>query len=291
MPTPAALSSVVVPTDFSEGAWLALARALTLPLAKKAKLTVVHVVPDDIPGKLRRQALDEAERSVEKQLARARAALLERGRAGVTLVGDVLEGAPAQQLLKRAHTVEAELIALGRHGRRPVADLFIGTTAQKVARAGDVPVLLVQLSADRRWARALAAVSLDKQAPQVVRAAAALLPDEVETLHVLHASSIPYEDFVAVAPPDLARVRERELATARARLGHVLKRAGAGLSYAVQVRTGDARSLILDEAKALDADLLAVGTHGRKGVQKLFLGSVAEWVLTHAKCDVLVVPH
>ena len=43
-----------------------------------------------------------------------------------------------------------------------------------------------------------------------------------------------------------------------------------------------------EEAKAKKAELIIVGTHGRKGVRKLILGSVAEWTMTHAGCDVLV---
>lgn len=44
------------------------------------------------------------------------------------------------------------------------------------------------------------------------------------------------------------------------------------------------------EAREWDADLLVLGTHGRRGVQRMFLGSVAETVLQHAPCATLVVP-
>ena len=53
---------------------------------------------------------------------------------------------------------------------------------------------------------------------------------------------------------------------------------------------GDARELILDRAKHLPADLIVMGTHGRRGFQHLLLGSVAEAVVRHAPCPVLVVP-
>jgi nucleotide-binding universal stress UspA family protein len=63
----------------------------------------------------------------------------------------------------------------------------------------------------------------------------------------------------------------------------------AGLVRAdVKVAGGDARLLILEEAKAHTAELIVVGTHGVKGLKRVVVGSVAEWVLSNAACDVLV---
>lgn len=52
---------------------------------------------------------------------------------------------------------------------------------------------------------------------------------------------------------------------------------------------GEPAERILALAKSLDADLIVVGTHGRRGVERLMLGSVAETVLRNAHCPVLVV--
>lgn len=59
---------------------------------------------------------------------------------------------------------------------------------------------------------------------------------------------------------------------------------------AAQLKLGDARELIVGQAKQLPADLIVMGTHGRRGFQHLVLGSVAEAVVRHAPCPVLVVP-
>jgi nucleotide-binding universal stress UspA family protein len=55
------------------------------------------------------------------------------------------------------------------------------------------------------------------------------------------------------------------------------------------ILTGDIRNSILDEAKNWGADLIVLGSHGRKGLSKLFLGSVAEGVAGHADCSVEIV--
>jgi len=58
------------------------------------------------------------------------------------------------------------------------------------------------------------------------------------------------------------------------------------------LRTGDARDLINQTAKELAADLIVMGTHGRRGVSRALLGSVTETVVRTAPCPVLTVrPH
>lgn len=57
----------------------------------------------------------------------------------------------------------------------------------------------------------------------------------------------------------------------------------------VSVVEGDARDAILNTAKAVHADLIVIGTHGRRGLSRAFLGSVAEDVLRRAPCPVLAV--
>jgi len=57
----------------------------------------------------------------------------------------------------------------------------------------------------------------------------------------------------------------------------------------VLVKTGDTRDVINQTAKELGADLIVMGTHGRRGIARAFLGSVAETVVRSAPCAVLTV--
>lgn len=63
----------------------------------------------------------------------------------------------------------------------------------------------------------------------------------------------------------------------------------AGFRVSTAVKKGDARSVILEDAAEWQADLIALGSHGRKGLQRFFLGSVSEAVARHAHCSVLIV--
>lgn len=55
------------------------------------------------------------------------------------------------------------------------------------------------------------------------------------------------------------------------------------------VTSNDPAQAIVDYAESVDADLILAGTHGRRGVSRLFLGSVAERLVRHARCPVLTV--
>ncbi len=63
----------------------------------------------------------------------------------------------------------------------------------------------------------------------------------------------------------------------------------AGMKVESSVLQGDARETLVEEAARTHADLLVVGSHGRTGLDKLVMGSVASHVVTHAPCSVLVV--
>jgi CBS domain-containing protein/nucleotide-binding universal stress UspA family protein len=92
-------------------------------------------------------------------------------------------------------------------------------------------------------------------------------------------------------PPDsLAQVLRQE----ESRHREIADRAAAGLrnrglSVDARVERGDARTVLVDAARSEEADLVIVGSHGRTGLKRLLLGSVASYVVAHAPCSVLVV--
>ena len=71
------------------------------------------------------------------------------------------------------------------------------------------------------------------------------------------------------------------------RIANELRSTGFKVDTAVEV--GDIREKIIDSAAEWGADLIVVGSHGRSGIPRLLLGSVAEFVARHAKCSVEIV--
>jgi nucleotide-binding universal stress UspA family protein len=89
-------------------------------------------------------------------------------------------------------------------------------------------------------------------------------------------------DFVA------ARLEQRE--HAKSLLSRATEKLhSAGFKVTSSVEEGDARDLILDLAETWHADLIIVGSHGRKGLDRLLMGSVSEAVARHARCSVEIV--
>jgi nucleotide-binding universal stress UspA family protein len=92
------------------------------------------------------------------------------------------------------------------------------------------------------------------------------------------------------AASDILEVREqrrREGEALVARAGQQLQ--AAGFQTSTIVREGDPRHAILDVAAEWDPDLIVLGSHGRKGLDRFLLGSVSESVVRHAPCSVEVV--
>ena len=65
----------------------------------------------------------------------------------------------------------------------------------------------------------------------------------------------------------------------------------SGLAVETVVRLGDPRTVIVDEAAEWGANLIVMGSHGRTGLSRMLLGSVAQAVVGHAPCSVEVVRH
>jgi nucleotide-binding universal stress UspA family protein len=96
-------------------------------------------------------------------------------------------------------------------------------------------------------------------------------------------------DFFVSAVEQIEKLIEQdeEAATERLRALAPQLRA-AGLEVVTRVMRGDPRSVIVDAARDEKSDLVVVGSHGRRGLEKLLLGSVASHVVAHAPCSVLV---
>ncbi|MGH7924813.1 MAG: universal stress protein [Candidatus Binatus sp.] len=90
-----------------------------------------------------------------------------------------------------------------------------------------------------------------------------------------------------VAPP--LALYEDQKKDAEAKLADVVKQKLAGLKHEAHVYTGDVIASILQAQAEHQPDLLAMATHGRRGLSRMFLGSVAEAVVRKATCPVLTI--
>ena len=111
----------------------------------------------------------------------------------------------------------------------------------------------------------------------------------IRVLSVIQPYPPPATEFVLAAATleDIRGQQTKEADLLTRRVADTLK--GTSSSPETVVREGDPRSAIVDEASEWGADLIVVGSHGRTGVKRWLLGSVANGVVSHAPCSVEVV--
>jgi nucleotide-binding universal stress UspA family protein len=223
------------------------------------------------------------------------------GQVGVNVRLRLLEAPIVESIADYAERVEADLIVMTTHGRGGVSRAWLGSVADDLVRAATVPVLMLrptETEAEAEEAAALrhilvpldgsplAAAALDEAA-----AIAAIEGARVTLVHVispLYAAGPPYAATVASYDAEAYRL-ERE------RAERYLHRVAAELAG----RVGTVRSLLITHphpATAIreiahdeDVDLIVIASHGRGGVARWALGSVADKLIRSGAVPVLVV--
>jgi nucleotide-binding universal stress UspA family protein len=288
---PPPLEHIFVATDFSRGAAQAVDRAALLPLARGGRVSLVHVLPPGLPDKARASAEEAANLQLEQAAAAFSRSTSSAGRDDIRISPELCQGQAYVEIIRRARSAGADLLVLGRHGRRPVKDMFIGSTAERVIRTGDLAVLVVSHKAARSYRRPLLAVDLEDTSRSVVGVMLRVLGPEVNVVTMVHAYHVPFEGFLSpgVSSTEMTRFRKEYRHAAASGLAKLqASLADLGMTWRTSILRGDPRTAIVAEAVRHRADLLTVGTHGRSGLSHALLGSVAEWVIQAAACDVLV---
>lgn len=281
------LTSVLVSVDLSPNADRVWSRVARLPLAPGARVTLLHVVPKELAGSAKLRAADDATDALYALTSRGPTELL--GRCEIERL--VLIGEPSKRIGEQVKKRRAELVVLGRGPGRAFRDRALGSTAERVLRAGQTPVLVVRRLARHAYEKALAALDVDDAAAKAVAFSRKVL-GAVGALDVVHATSAPFRgQFYPSLGADYARDYERRHQRTRlAELKRSIKRARPGVAVKFHGRTGPARMVVPEAVSSFSADLLILGTHARSQMGAAVLGTVAGDLLREVPCDVLVVP-
>lgn len=267
----------LVATDLSPRSDRAVHRAALLARQGQMPLTVLHILDDDLPEDILEQQRASADRCIRSQLDQAQAH---------DAAVEIVEGRPHQAILTRAKALEARLIVLGSHRDRGLLNAFFGTTAERVIRAGRLPVLMVSEVPAGPYARAVTGVDFSDHGIHAARLALDLFPDCGQRL--VHAYDVPFAGFRTGDAAD-KETREEHARRLAEMVAANLQPAAAGTTPLEQVvRRGAPLEMLLAEARKADADLIIVGTRGQGGAARHLLGSVAHDLLADPPCDVLV---
>lgn len=279
---------VLAATDFSIRSQRALRRAGILARDSGAELTLVHVVDDDRPPDLVALERREADRIIREQIA----GIAElRGLSPRALV---VEGDPFDGILSAAASTRADLVVMGAHRKQILRDIFIGTTIERVIRTGPFPVLMVNKEVDRPYQIGLAAVDMSDPSANAIRTGMALGLTGDTQLALVHAFQPLAKGKLSYA--GLSRdtidgyvADERERAT-KELIAFLETNGFNDHGQSMRIEEGAPFGVISMAVEQMKPDILIIGTHGRSGLAKAFLGSVAEEVLRSLDIDILAVP-
>lgn len=263
---------ILIPLDGTRLAESAIGAILPLARARRAEIILLHV---------RRPATDPeiCRGYLEPQYQEVRAL-------GLEAAFDLRSGKAAEEIVGYARDAGVDLIAMATHGRSGLSRIVAGSVTEEVLRHATVPVFVSRpREAGRAWDRVVVALDGSERAEQI-------LPYAVTAARALKAML----DLVRVAIP---------LSVTPGGVGEVpfyikpedplpyLKHVCAaiapqGVRAGPVPLQGRAATEILNYLRDSGAGLLCMTTHGRGGLGRLVMGSVAEEVVRHSPCPVLI---
>ena len=280
------MKRITIATDLSARSDRAMERAVRLARAGKAELTVVHAVDRDLPA-----AEADAQEAAAKQTLQDQVDKLTAGN-GVQIATEVVLGSGHADIVAIAEKTKADLIVLGVHRKDAFRDLFRDTTAERVLRAVQVPVLVVKDQVRDAYGNVMVGVDLSDPSRRALEFAIRFAPQG--TFHLVHAYEVPFKGFLHDRDTQ-QEVSDRHGTQFEQMVEEDMAAFLAGLEADAPklervMQEGTARQVIHRQLTKLKPDLLVIGTHGRTGIAHAFLGSVAEDLLSDPPCDVLAVP-
>lgn len=292
------INRILFPTDFSSVAEDAFSHAAHLALQYDAVVHVFNVVTPQEAGTsspldyLPLEPVEDGDDDLyAAPLATVDVETPAQEQASVQVVYRQIEStSPAEAIVDHATAKEVDLIVMGTHGRRGVDRLLRGSVSEEVVREAPCPVFTVladgEPSPGPYVERVVAPVDLSSQSEMVIAHARELARSYDAALHVLHViENVAYPNAYGVDPltPILPDVQKRATEAVQALVDAV--RDGEVAIEAI-TRTGYAAQDILEYVEEIDAGLVVMATHGRTGLERFLIGSVAEKVVRSAPCPV-----
>lgn len=272
------IKKILVPTDFSEQAENALRVAADLARRHNASINLLHMV--DLPMQLvdavsgQQSDLPEAiffmKLAHQKFEAMMNAPYLD----GITVEETAEFDGAFEGIMDYVNKYKSDIIVMGSHGDSGLHEFFIGSNAEKVVRNSKVPVLIIKQKHELFKLDKFVYVSDFKEENHTAfRKAAAFALDSDIKLHMLYVNT----------PSNFQTTHDIE---------EIMKEFMAKepdiTNYSLNIYNDNSvESGILHFAEMIDAGIVGIGTHGRKGLSHFLNGSLSEGLVNHAKRPVI----
>ena len=282
---------ILCPTDFSPGSEQALSLATRLASTEECELVVVHSwhlppsaysLENPFPPAVTQQFMSEAQARIDAAVQVARANGARR------VSGQLVSGVPWMKIVEALDSQAFDLCVVGTRGRTGLGRVLLGSVAEQVVRHAPCSVLAVHPDGEPHpFKNVLVPTDFSASAEHALEVAGMMVASDgaVTLLHVIELP-VPYSGKLPVVGI------ERELARQACEW---LDAAVKALQTRTQARVETLYRIGYPGAQTLAAmeddrtiDLVVMGSHGRTGIKRALMGSVAEKVVRHARCPVLV---
>lgn len=282
---------ILCPTDFSPGSEQALSVATRLASPEGCELVVVHAwyLPPSaysleyaFPPAVTQEIMSDAQGRIDAAVQVARANGARR------VSGQLVSGVPWMKIVEALDNQAFDLCVVGTRGRTGLGRVLLGSVAEQVVRHAPCSVLAVHPDGEPRpFKNVLVPTDFSASAEHALELAGMMVASEgaVTLLHVIELP-VAYSGKLPVVGI------ERELAR---QASEWLDAAAKKLQTRTQARVETLYRIGYPGAQTLAAieddrtiDLVVMGSHGRTGIKRALMGSVAEKVVRHARCPVLV---
>jgi len=277
------MKRILVPTDFSKTAQIAVETAREIALKSGAQIILLHVVEAATGGSYNvegevPQSYDAEERLFTMKLIERAKKQLEK-QAGDPKLSDIKVktvlrlGTPFHGMQTIITEQKVDLVVMGTSGRTQTEEFVIGSNTERVVRRAHCPVLTVQKKPKRaNFKNIVYATSLNKDEEvfsRVVRSTQQLYDAKVHLVHINTPGNFQREVEVRKYMQDFANKLQLK-------------------NYTINLFSDNTEEEgIIYFAEQVDADLIAMATHGRTGFAHVISGSIAEDVVSHSKRPVL----
>ncbi|HEY5947399.1 MAG TPA: universal stress protein [Kofleriaceae bacterium] len=285
-------TKIMCPTDFSAGSRQAMRMAVRLATEADAELVLVHswYVPPlalgaeyALPQRVIQNMVDDSQRGLEDAVKQATALGAKR------VSSKFVTGVPWHEIVNLLDSQAFDLVVMGTQGRTGLSRVLLGSVAEAVIRHAPCSVLAIHPGTElKAFNHVLCPVDFSGSSEHAIELASRLAVPDGAGITLLHVVELP----VAWEEPAPAKLYLEDLQKRSAELlAKLATRLEQNVTVPVttQIRIGTPGSQAL---AALDEDptfdLVVMGSHGRTGIKRVLLGSVAEKVVRHAKCPVLV---
>lgn len=289
---------LIIAVDTSAGSQAVVDEVAARPWPPGVEMRVLHVV--DLFSITAGMAYSRrvAEAGIESGEALVRGAADKLAARGLKTSTVVLEGYPRTEIIDHATQWNADFIITGSHGRGAIARFLLGSVAKEVVRTAPCSVEIVRAGeqasglASKGPMKILAATDGSTSSEVALRSIVARpwpAESEVKVVSVIDATLPAIEpwygaqQYIDRMDEDRSRMADEAVAAADSIL------MAAGLRITKLLCEGNPKERIADLAKEWGTDLIVVGSHGKRGLNRVLHGSISEAVAIHAHCSVDII--